>query len=85
MTTKRQKFGAEELAICLSHYDLGILRSVKDFPRGSKRAPKAVIQSDRGKFLFKRRSKGKDNLGKVAFTHQLQLFLAGQNFPLPHL
>ncbi|MCD6304006.1 MAG: phosphotransferase [Planctomycetes bacterium] len=81
----RETFDAAELAICLSHYDLGIIRSIEQFPRGSRRAPKVVIDSQRGKFLFKRRAKGKDDLAKVAFTHQIQLTLAGQNFPLPHL
>ncbi len=37
MTNDREKFGAEELATCLSHYDLGIIKNVVDFPRGSKR------------------------------------------------
>jgi homoserine kinase type II len=85
MANDREKFGAEELAICLSHYDLGNIKSVVDFPRGSKRAPKCIIEADRGKFLFKRRIRGREDLAKVAFTHQIQLSLAGQNFPLPHL
>ncbi len=84
-TTNREKFGAEELAICLSHYDLGKIKSIQEFARGSRRAPKLVITCRRGRFLFKRRAVGKDNIRKVAFTHQIQLHLAGQNFPLPHL
>ncbi len=82
---EREKFGAEELAICLSHYDLGIISHIQEFPRGSRRAPKTVVESSRGKFLFKRRAKGKDDLAKVAFTHQIQVALAEQSFPLPHL
>jgi homoserine kinase type II len=85
MAVEREKFGAEELAICLSHFDLGIISSIVEFPRGSRRAPKSVIECARGKFLFKRRARGKEDLAKVAFTHQIQLALAGQNFPLPHL
>ena len=84
-SSDREQFGAEELAICLSHYDLGIVKSIQEFARGSRRAPKVVVECDRGKFLFKRRARGKDDLDKVAFTHQIQLSLAGQNFPLPHL
>ena len=82
---ERKKFGTEELAICLSHFDLGTITNIEEFPRGSRRAPKMVIDCDRGKFLFKRRAKGKDDLAKVAFTHQIQLSLAAQNFPLPRL
>ena len=81
----RETLSARELAIALSHYDLGIISGIEEFARGSRRAPKLVIQCERGKFLFKRRAKGKDDLPKVAFTHQIQLTLAGQNFPLPHL
>jgi homoserine kinase type II len=44
-----------------------------------------LIESQRGRFLFKRRVHGRDDPGKVAFTHELQLHLAAQNFPLPHL
>jgi len=78
-------FDAPELATCLSYFDLGILRDIQEFQRGSRRAPKLVIRADKGRFLFKRRAKGKDDLAKVAFTHQIQLTLAAQNFPLPHL
>ncbi|HUT01384.1 MAG TPA: phosphotransferase [Phycisphaerae bacterium] len=81
----RETFSARELAICLSHYDLGIISGIEEFARGSRRAPKLVIDCQRGRFLFKRRARGKDDLEKVAFTHQIQLTLAGQNFPLPHL
>jgi len=44
-----------------------------------------VIDSERGRFLFKRRGAGRDDATKVAFTHQIQLWLAAENFPLPHL
>jgi homoserine kinase type II len=85
VTKERNTFGAAELAICLSHYDLGIISRIEEFPRGSRRSPKIVIDCPRGRFLFKRRARGKDDLAKVAFTHQIQLTLAGQNYPLPHL
>ncbi len=82
---EREVFETDELAICLSHYDLGLLHTITEFPRGSRRSPKVILECERGKFLFKRRAKGKDDLRKVAFTHEIQLSLAAQNFPLPHL
>ena len=85
MPQEHATFGADELAICLSHYDTGIIRSIKPFPRGSRRAPKVVIDCQRGRLLFKRRSRGKADIVKVAFAHQVQLHLAGEGFPLPHL
>ncbi len=84
-TRVRETFEAEELACCLSHYDLGIVFGIKEFARGSRRAPKITIDSEKGRFLFKRRNRGVEEVKKVAFTHQIQLRLAEQNFPLPHL
>ena len=81
----RERFSAEEMVICLSHYDLGVIRSVRDFARGSRRAPKAAIESEKGKFLFKRRAHGRDDVAKVTLVHQLQTFLSEQTFPLPRL
>jgi homoserine kinase type II len=85
MTGQREKFGAEELATVLSHYDIGIIDSIAEFPRGSRKAPKLLIISDHGKFLLKRRARGKDDPFKVAFCHALQMHLAAKQFPLPHL
>ena len=84
-TGQREKYGAEELATVLSHYDIGIIESIAEFPRGSRKAPKLLIISDHGKYLLKRRARGKDDPFKVAFCHALQLYLAAKQFPLPHL
>jgi homoserine kinase type II len=82
---KREKFSGEELAIVLSNWDIGVIESIQDFPRGSRKAPKLYIVAEQGKFLLKRRARGKDDPFKVAFTHALQLHLAAKQFPLPHL
>jgi homoserine kinase type II len=82
---QREKFGYEELPIILSHYDIGVIDSISDYPRGSRKAPKLLIVSEQGKFLLKRRARGKDDPFKVAFCHALQLHLAAKQFPLPHL
>jgi Ser/Thr protein kinase RdoA (MazF antagonist) len=85
VTGQREQFSAEELAIILSHFDIGVIDSIVEFPRGSRKAPKLLIVSEQGKFLLKRRARGKDDPFKVAFTHALQLHLANKQFPLPHL
>jgi len=82
---QREQFSAEELAIIMSHFDVGVIDSIVEFPRGSRKAPKLLIVSEQGKFLLKRRARGKDDPFKVAFTHALQLYLANKQFPLPHL
>jgi len=81
----RSIFAADELVIVLSHYRIGMIDTVKEFKRGSRKAPKLVIRSDRGLFLLKRRAHGRDDPFKVAFTHGLQLRLAEHDFPLPRL
>jgi homoserine kinase type II len=81
----RETFTLEELAVVLSHYDIGVVDSVTEFPRGSRKAPKLLIVSEQGKFLLKRRARGKDDPFKVAFCHAIQLYLASKQFPLPHL
>ena len=85
MTTPRETLTSEELARVLSNYDLGIIQSVRAFPRGHHGAAKVVIATNQGKFLLKRRPKGKSDPYRVAFAHALQKHLAEKNFPLPHL
>jgi Ser/Thr protein kinase RdoA (MazF antagonist) len=69
----------------LSHFDIGVIDSIAEFPRGSRKAPKLLIVAEHGKFLLKRRARGKDDPFKVAFCHALQMYLAARQFPLPHL
>jgi homoserine kinase type II len=81
----RERFGTEELAVVMSHFDIGIIEGISEYPRGSRKAPKLLIAAEQGKFLLKRRARGKDDPFKVAFSHALQLYLASKQFPLPHL
>ena len=84
-TGQRETFAADELAIVLSHFDIGVIDSITEYPRGSRKAPKVLVSSEQGKFLLKRRARGKDDAYKVAFSHAVQLYLASKQFPLPHL
>jgi Ser/Thr protein kinase RdoA (MazF antagonist) len=78
-------FSSEELAQVLSHYDIGVIHHAKPLSIGNKRAPKLVITSQRGKFLLKRRPKGKDDLFHVAFAHAIHAHLSEMEFPLAPL
>jgi Ser/Thr protein kinase RdoA (MazF antagonist) len=78
-------FSSEELAQVLSHYDIGVIHQAKSLSIGNKRAPKLVITSQRGKFLLKRRPKGKDDLYHVAFAHAIHAHLSEMEFPLAPL
>lgn len=81
----RSVFSVFELAVVLSHFDVGVIEKIQEFPRGSRKAPKLVLRTDTGNYLLKRRARGKDDPYKVAFCHSLQFHLADRQFPLPHL
>lgn len=71
MQAERERFSPDELAVVLSHYDLGVIFSAKEFARGSRKSPKLLLRTERGRFLLKRRATGRDDPFKVAFAHAL--------------
>jgi len=78
-------FSSEELVRVLSHYDVGVIHQIKSLSGGNRRAPKMVVVSEQGKFLLKRRPRGKDDLYRVAFAHAVQTHLAAKAFPVTSL
>jgi homoserine kinase type II len=68
-----------------SRYDIGVIESVREFKRGSGRAPKVIIKTDRARYLLKRRAAGAQTPGRVAFSHSIQSHLSARRFPLPRL
>ena len=85
MASERDHFGREELAEVLSHYDIGVVKSAKEFGRGSRRAPKLILETARGRYLLKRRARGRNDPFKVAFSHALMGHLHARGFPVPAL
>lgn len=84
-TGQREAFTLEECVAVMSHFDIGPVDQVGDYARGSRKAPKLLVTSEQGRFLLKRRARGRDDPFKVAFTHAIQIHLANKQFPLPHL
>ena len=82
---QRDQFDKFELAIVLSHYEIGTIKRMRAYPRGSRRAPKARILADMGEYLLKRRAPGREDPYRVAFSHRLQLTLAEHGFPVARL
>jgi Ser/Thr protein kinase RdoA (MazF antagonist) len=78
-------FSSNELVTVLSHYEIGVIHELKPLLKGSRRTPKMIVTTEKGKFLLKRRPKGKDNLRRLAFSHAVQAHLTDRNFPLAHL
>jgi Ser/Thr protein kinase RdoA (MazF antagonist) len=79
------KFLSEELACVLSRYDIGIIQQAKPLGTAGSQAAKLIIVSDRGKFVLKRRARGKDDPERVAFAHSVQMQLARMSFPVARL
>jgi Ser/Thr protein kinase RdoA (MazF antagonist) len=82
---ERDSFAPDELAVVLSHYDLGIIESVTEFKRGSRRSPKVGIVSQRGKFLLKKRARGRGGVDRARYAHAIQSHLTAKGFALPKL
>lgn len=78
-------FDAAELAVVLSHYDVGVVESLTPFPRGSRQSPKVGIVAARGKFLLKRRAPRRSRLPRVEIAHLVQQRLVDAGFPAPRL
>ncbi|MGB0716121.1 MAG: phosphotransferase [Phycisphaerae bacterium] len=83
--TPRATFATEELAIVLSHFDIGPIESITDFHRGSRRSPKVGVVSTKGKYLLKRRAVSRAAPDRVVFAQRVQKCLSAFEFPLPRL
>lgn len=83
--TPQAVFDPAELAIVLSHYDLGVIESVRPFRGGSRASPKLIIKSEKGAFWLKRRATGRDDPLRVEFAHQIQMHLHECGFPVPRI
>ncbi len=82
---ERAKFEPAELAIVLSHYNLGVIESITEFKKGSRRSPKVGVVCDQGKFLLKRRPAARAHPDKVRFAHRIQKRLRSNSFPVAKL
>jgi aminoglycoside phosphotransferase (APT) family kinase protein len=87
----RARISAGELAIVCSRYDLGDVRSARNFRGGSRASPKALLITTKGAFLLKRRaapaaeSTRAEWLHRIALSHQVILGLAARGLPVPSL
>ena len=82
---QRERFSPGELAVVISHYDLGVIESARDYPRGSRRSPKLLIKAGGRRYLLKRRARGRDRAARVLFSHALLWHLRNRGFPVPRL
>ncbi len=85
LAVERATFDTTELAVVLSHYDVGAIESITPFDRGSSRSPKVGIVAERGKYLLKRRAARRARPERVRFTHAVQTHLVLAGFPVAPL
>ncbi|MEK6674746.1 MAG: phosphotransferase [Planctomycetota bacterium] len=81
----RATFDSADLAIVLSHYGVGVIESISEFRRGSRRSAKIGIVAERGKFLLKQRPSRLAKHDRVLFCHAVQRHLSDAGFPLAGL
>lgn len=79
------RFATGELAMVCSNYELGRIHNVREFRRGSRQAPKVVLETSTGTVLIKRRTPGKATAQHIAFSHSIQNHLGDRAFPLARL
>lgn len=77
--------GGIDLAIVLSQYDLGMIRSIVPFNRGSERTLKLLVRAEQGDFLLKCRAGMEADTARVGFSHRVHRHLAQRNFPVAPL
>jgi Ser/Thr protein kinase RdoA (MazF antagonist) len=82
MAKGRAHFSNRELAMVLSHYDIGIIQDLRSLSAGNPLAPKTVIVSDRGLYIVKRRPHGKDDPYRVSLSHAIREYLQGKGYPV---
>jgi homoserine kinase type II len=78
-------FDPTDLAVVLSHYDLGVIESITGLPRGSRRSAKVGIVCEKGKFLLKKRPVSRARPDRLEFAHRVQRCLNAAGFPTAKL
>ena len=80
-----EEIDGDELVMILSRYDIGAIRRVKNYNKGSRQSPKLILDSTKGRYLLKRRAVGRDALDRVKFSHIIQKKLGEHRFPVAGL
>jgi len=82
-TPTRDAFEPGEIALVISRYNLGPLRSVQPFRRGSSRSAKALIHTHDGNaFLLKRLAHHTDTIERVRFAQHIVQSLRDRALPV---
>lgn len=77
----RLRITPQEFVDVIGAWDFPHVTSVRDYPRGSRQAPKACFKAGDGTYLLKRHSASDGVERRIQFAHEIQLFLASHAYP----
>ncbi len=83
--TIAEEISGKDLALVLSHYELGAINRIAEYRKGSRRSAKVIVGADKGKYLLKRRAQGINIKTQVLFAHTIQKQLEEHRFPVAGL
>lgn len=81
----RARFEPAELRSVLDAYPITLVREIREFPAGSRQAPKVRVVANEGEFLLKRRVARDELVARAVFNHRLQLHLEAGGVPVARL
>lgn len=81
----RARFEPAELRSVLDAYPITLVREIREFPAGSRQAPKVRVVANEGEFLLKRRVAREELVARAIFNHRLQLHLEAGGVPVARL
>lgn len=82
---RRARFTLPEVTEVLARFELGPIRRATEYPAGSRKAPKLLLETDAGRFLLKRRAIARHPLPRIRFGQSLQRTLERYRFPVAGL
>ncbi len=81
----RATFEPAELRAVLDAFPVTLVREIREFPAGSRQAPKVRVVASEGEFLLKRRVARSELVARAIFNHRLQLHLEAAGVPVARL
>ncbi|MEE2906819.1 MAG: phosphotransferase [Planctomycetota bacterium] len=72
----------DEVNSVLSHYEIGETHSIRVYSRGSSQSPKALVNSDLGQLILKRRGPGRDDPHRIVYEHAVHDRLRDAGYPI---
>jgi len=82
---RRARFTLGEVTEVLGRFAIGPIRRATEYPAGSRKAPKLLLETEAGRFLLKRRSITRHPLPRIRFGQAIQRTLERFRFPVAGL